>query len=64
MRVYNGSIININGTEWTVGGSIKLRGKQYYVISNARGKQSIERGAFLKAYNEGKITYVGDTVSA
>jgi hypothetical protein len=58
MKVYNGWVLDINGVEWTVFGSIKIRGKQHYLISNPRGKQSIERGAFLAAYAAEKIKYL------
>lgn len=58
MKVYSGWVIDIKGAEWVIGGSIKLRGKQYYIISNARGKQSIERSVFLSEFASGNIKYV------
>lgn len=60
MKVYNGWVLEINGNEEKVVGSMKIRGVQSYILLNldSKKKSSIKRVNFLNAYNLKEIKYI------
>lgn len=59
MKVYNGWILKISGNDWTVIGSLKLRGNQTYVLRNVHGdKKAIARDVLLSGMADKSIGYV------
>ena len=59
MKVYNGWVLNINGSEWTVSGSHKLRGVQSYILTGEDGeKATITRDILIDGMSSGDIFYV------
>ena len=62
MKVYNGWVLKIDGAEWTVAGSQKLRGVQSYVLRGAQGVRSIKRDALLAGMHSKAIEYVTSVV--
>lgn len=59
MKVYNGWILEINGQDQKVIGSVKIRGSQSYVLKDASDKKSsIKRADLLDGYNSGNIKYL------
>jgi hypothetical protein len=62
VKVYNGWVLKIEGTEWTVAGSQKLRGVQSYVLRGSRGVRSIKRDELLAGMNAKSIQYVTSVV--
>jgi hypothetical protein len=63
MRIYNGWLLKIDGREYVVAGSMKIRGNQSYILRNSRGeKSSIGRDALLSSLRTGEIVWVGSVV--
>lgn len=58
MKVYNGWVLNIDGIEAIVAGSLKLRGKQSYYLKTKQGTRSISRDSLLAGMNDGSIKYI------
>jgi len=58
-KVYVGWVINAEGEELKIIGSMKMRGKQIYVVQNEKGgKEAFQRSAMLAGFKSGIITYV------
>jgi hypothetical protein len=62
MKVYNGWVLKIEGNEWTVAGSQKLRGVQSYILRGSHGVRSIKRDELLAGMNAKSIQYVTSVV--
>lgn len=58
MKIRNGWVLNIDGIEATVGGSLKIRGTQIYLLLTGSGKRSIKREELLAGMSNGSIKYV------
>lgn len=59
MRFYNGWKFVHDGTNYTIDGSIKLRGNQYYLLMRDDGtRSSIHRQVLLKWFNEKRIAFI------
>lgn len=58
MKVYNGWVLEINGVEYTVVGSNKIRGKQYYYLRSKQGVSTINRDLLLEGMNDKSIKYI------
>lgn len=59
MRIYNGWKFTHEGVKYTVDGSIKLRGNQYYLLVRDDGtRSSIHRSVLLKWFNEKRILFI------
>ncbi len=58
MKVYNGWVLEINGVEYTVVGSNKIRGKQHYYLRSKQGVSTIDRDALIDGMNDKTIKYV------
>lgn len=57
-KVYVGWVINADGEELKIIGSMKIRGKQIYVVKNGKGeKLSFRRESLLAGFENGSITY-------
>jgi len=58
-KVYVGWVINAEGEELKIIGSMKVRGKQIYVVKNEQGeKQAFQRESMLAGFENGSIEYV------
>lgn len=64
MKIYNGWVLLISGQEYMVDGSIKIRGKQTYLLKGRISNSRIRRENLLAAMASGEITYVGNTFTA
>lgn len=58
MKVYNGWVLEINCVEYTVSGSNKIRGLQYYILRSKQGFLAIKRDALIAGMNDNSIKYV------
>lgn len=58
MKVYNGWVLEIKGVEYTVVGSNKIRGKQYYCLRSNQGLSAINRDSLLEGVNDKSIKYI------
>lgn len=58
MRIYNGWVLRIEAKEFKVIGSLKIRGKQSYILSSGSDKVSLPRHVMLKGMNDGSIEYI------
>ena len=58
MKVYNGWVLEIKGVEYTVVGSNKIRGKQYYYLRSKQGVSTINRNALIDGMNDKTIKYI------
>jgi len=63
MKIYNGWVLNIDGIEATVAGSVKIRGTQLYYLATKQGNRSIRRDELLAGMNNGSIKYVASVVA-
>ena len=63
MKIYNGWVLNIDGIEATVAGSVKIRGTQIYYLATKQGNRSIRRDELLAGMNNGSIKYVASVVA-
>lgn len=63
MKVYKGWVLSIEGAEYTVKGSMKLRGVQAYVLAGKTGVRSIKRDDFLAGMHNGSIKYVASVAA-
>jgi len=52
MNLPVGTILDIEGAEYEVKGSNKLRGRYYYVLRGPQGKVSLDREVFLEELGE------------
>jgi hypothetical protein len=62
VKVYNGWVLKIDGAEWTVAGTQKLRGVQSYVLRGVQGVRSIKRDDLLAGMHRKAIAYVTSVV--
>lgn len=62
MKIYNGWILRIEGGDFSVIGSLKIRGTQSYILKalNDGVKTSISRNRLLSGMNDKSITYMGN----
>ena len=49
MKIYNGWVLLIAGQEYTVDGSVKIRGTQSYMLRGQDTVKSIRRSTLLQA---------------
>lgn len=57
-RIYNGWVLDIEGIEYTVCGSNKIRSTQWYILANDNDTRAIRRSEMLAGFESGAIKYV------
>jgi hypothetical protein len=62
VKIYTGWVLEIDGFEWTVAGSQKLRGVQSYVLRGVQGVRSIKRDALIAGVHNKSVKYVTSVV--
>ena len=59
MKIYTGWILNIEGTEYEITGSMTIRKNTSYTLKRDDKKVSIRREALIEGLHDGSIKYIG-----
>ena len=59
MRIYRGWVLGrVDGREWTIVGSNKIRAQQWYVLQSGEDKRSMRREELIDGIESGVIKYL------